>query len=69
MAGFAVLGTWFHRRKVGYGYSGGGEGVFRPFRPGVGMRRTGERRVMGVGGCGRVVGGDSGLNLVGGPVA
>eukprot|EP00978_Attheya_sp_CCMP212_P003866 scaffold8217_cov75-Attheya_sp.AAC.2 len=49
MAGFAVLGRWFSRRKVGYGYSGGGEGVFRPFCPGVGRRRAGERRRVVVG--------------------
>eukprot|EP00978_Attheya_sp_CCMP212_P032181 scaffold124256_cov49-Attheya_sp.AAC.1 len=41
--------------------------VVRAPWPGICRRRTGERRVVGVGGFGRVVGDDSGLNLVGGP--
>eukprot|EP00978_Attheya_sp_CCMP212_P018505 scaffold50675_cov69-Attheya_sp.AAC.2 len=47
--------------------SRGGENVFQLSCPGIGRRWLAERRVWRVGGFRRVVGGGSGLNLVGGP--
>eukprot|EP00978_Attheya_sp_CCMP212_P006100 scaffold13744_cov38-Attheya_sp.AAC.1 len=63
---FVVVGLEARLGDTGYGYSRGGENVFQLSCPGIGRCWLAERRVWGVGGFRRVVGGGSGLNLVGG---